>query len=162
MAEFALIAPVFILLVVGLLVFGRLFFYWIEANHLANETARWAVVDNNPYDNSCPGGPWTGGPGCQSLQQAARSSATDEFENTAKVCIDFPDPVAANPGRTKSFPDVKVGDPVRVKVQLPVTFFRFFGFGVTLRGAATLRMENISDGVDPTAFTDAGNIGPCT
>ena len=49
MTEFALILPVFVLIVAGLLAFGRVFFYWIEANHLASETARWAVVDRNPY-----------------------------------------------------------------------------------------------------------------
>ena len=48
MTEFALILPVFMLIVVGMLVFGRLLFYWIETNHVANETARWAVVDRNP------------------------------------------------------------------------------------------------------------------
>ena len=60
MAEFALILPVFLMIVVGLLAFGRVLFYWIQANHEANETARWAVVDRNPY---------TG----QTLQQAAAS-----------------------------------------------------------------------------------------
>ena len=54
MTEFALILPVFVLIIVGILSFGRVFFYWIEANHLANETARWAVVDQNPYRASCP------------------------------------------------------------------------------------------------------------
>ena len=49
MTEFALVAPVFMLIVVGMLLFGRAFFYWIETNHLASETARWAVVDRNPY-----------------------------------------------------------------------------------------------------------------
>ena len=49
MTEFALIVPVFLLIVAGLLAFGRVFFYWIEANHMASETARWAVVDRNPY-----------------------------------------------------------------------------------------------------------------
>ena len=82
MAEFALVVPVFVLLVVGLLVFGRLFFYWIETNHLANETARWAVVDQNPF-KTCSGAP-TGLAGCQTLQQHARSSATDEFENNVE------------------------------------------------------------------------------
>ena len=48
MTEFALILPVFVLIIVGILSFGRVFFYWIEANHLANETARWAVVDQEP------------------------------------------------------------------------------------------------------------------
>ena len=44
MTEFALILPIFMVIVAGLLAFGRAFFYWIDANHLANETARWAVV----------------------------------------------------------------------------------------------------------------------
>ena len=71
------------------------------------EPDRWAVVDNNPYDNgTCTPPTWTGAPGCQSLQQAARSSATNEFENTAKVCIDFPMPTPANPGATQLFANV--------------------------------------------------------
>ena len=60
MTEFALVLPVFVLIIAGLLSFGRVFFYWIEANHLANETARWAVVDKNPYAPA-------------TLQQAARA-----------------------------------------------------------------------------------------
>ena len=49
MTEFALILPIFMVIVAGLLGFGRVFFYWIQANHVANETARWAIVDVNPY-----------------------------------------------------------------------------------------------------------------
>ena len=48
MTEFALIVPIFLVIVAGLLGFGRVFFYWIETNHMASETARWAVVDRNP------------------------------------------------------------------------------------------------------------------
>ena len=160
MTEFALIVPVFMLLIVGLLVFGRLFFYWIETNHLANETARWAVVDNNPFRASCPSGPYTGAPGCETLQQHARRSATGEFEDNVRVCIDFPDPVTS--GSFKTLSTVVVGDPVRVRVQVPVTFVKFFGFGITLRGSATMRLENIRTGTDPTAFSDADYIAPCT
>ena len=78
MTEFALILPIFMVIVAGLLAFGRVFFYWIEANHVANETARWAVVDRNPY------APTT-------LQQHVRGCSTVEFENGVRVCIDFPD-----------------------------------------------------------------------
>ncbi len=49
MAEFALVLPILIIIVVGLLGFGRVLFYWIQANHAANETARWAIVDRNPF-----------------------------------------------------------------------------------------------------------------
>ena len=67
MTEFALILPIFMVIVAGLLGFGRVFFYWIQANHVANETARWAIVDRNPY---APG---------PTLQTAAANSATREF-----------------------------------------------------------------------------------
>ena len=75
MTEFALILPIFMVIVAGLLGFGRVFFYWIEANHVANESARWAIVDHNPYAPSCPSGPFTGAVGCQ-VQQHGANSAT--------------------------------------------------------------------------------------
>ena len=140
MTEFALIVPVFLLIVVGMLVFGRLLFYWIETNHVANETARWVIVDRNPY-KTCVGAP-TGAVGCRSLQQNARSQATDEFENRVRVCIDYP-------GKTRA--TVEPGDPVRVRVQVPFTFIKFFDFGVTIRGSSTMRLERIADNVDPIA-----------
>jgi len=147
MTEFAIIAPVFLLLVVGMLVFGRLFFYWIEANHLANETARWAVVDNNPYDQSCENGPWTDSPGCQTLQQHARSDATVEFKNAAQVAICFPG---------KTLQTVGQGDPVQVRVHVPVTFLGLFNLGLTLKGTSTMRMESFRN-TDPVEFSDAAN-----
>ena len=143
---------------VGLLVFGRLFFYWIETNHLANETARWAVVDNNPYNATCPGGPYTGLAGCQSLQQHARSSATNEFEDNVVVCVQafHPDTGAVWRRRRQGrLSDQGQGSgPGRVR-----------GF-LRLRrdhdpGAATLRLENIRDGVNLSAVSDSENIGTC-
>ena len=76
MTEFALILPVFMVIVVGLLGFGRVFFYWIQANHLANETARWAIVDLNPYapDRRCS----------STLRD---SGGTIRVQPDAKVCI---------------------------------------------------------------------------
>jgi TadE-like protein len=127
MAEFAIIAPVFLLIVVGMLVCGRLFFYWIEANHVANETARWAVVDRNPY---APG---------QTLQLHARSSATNEFEDNTSVCISFPE---ADPSDPNDPPEL--GEPVRVQVEIPVAFASFFGFDVTIRGSSTMRIERLA------------------
>jgi hypothetical protein len=140
MTEFALVAPVFMLLLVGVLVFGRLFFYWLEANSVANETARWAVVDRNPY---APG---------QTLQQNAKRRATEEFDDNVAVCIDYP-------GKTRA--TVVPGDPVRVRVQLPVSFVGFFGWGVTIKGSSTMRLERIADNVDPIA-NPSQNVGTCS
>ena len=152
MTEFALIAPVFLLIVVGLLLFGRVFFYWIEANHLASETARWAVVDRNPYDSACPGGPWTQAPNCRSLQVGARfGGQTDEFENGTRVCIDFPE---GSP--------VELGDPVRVKVEN--TFEIFGAWDLSIRGSSTMRIENFANGASAPVNYVAGAdpAGTCT
>lgn len=150
MAEFALILPVFLLVVIGLLLFGRLFFYWIEANHLANETARWAVVDRNPYRESCPAPPppaaptpTTGALGCQSLQEGARSGGqTNEFEDGTRVCITYPE---GSP--------FEVGDPVRVVVAQRFTVLG--GWGIDIRGSSTMRTERFGGGAAP-AFYAAG------
>ena len=102
MTEFALILPIFLVIVVGILAFGRVFFYWIETNQLASEAARWAAVDRNPYANDTPP---------QTLYEYVKNSATIEFQSDARVCIDFPD------GGT-----LDIGDPVRVRVEKPFSF----------------------------------------
>ena len=95
MTEFALIVPVFLLIVAGLLAFGRVFFYWIEANHLASETARWAVVDRNPYSPS-------------SLQQHVRGSVVQLgiAKSTAKISA-----------LAEALSDGDVGDTIQFRVQ---------------------------------------------
>ena len=141
MTEFALIVPVFLLIVAGLLAFGRVFFYWIEANHMASETARWAVVDRNPY------APVT-------LQQHAAQNSTTEFANDVQVCIDFPSGV------------VDLGEPVRVRIQKPFRFVPILGIGqITIRGSSTMRIERLSNNGAPGSYattTGAPNNGTCT
>ena len=46
--EFAIVLPLVLLLIVGMIEFGKAFNYWLSLNHLANETARWAAVDTSP------------------------------------------------------------------------------------------------------------------
>ena len=140
MTEFALVLPVFVLIIAGILSFGRVFFYWIEANHLANETARWAVVDKNPYAPT-------------SLQQAARDSSSKEFQQDVKVCIDFP---TGSPA---------VGDPVRVRVQKPFSLVPLLNAGtITIRGSSEMRIEQLngSNGTAPANYTATSPYGNCS
>ena len=150
MTEFALIAPVFMLIVVGMLVFGRLFFYWIETNHLANETARWAVVDRNPYR--------TAG---QTLQRQRARSARRRSSTTT------PPSASTIPGKTlrrRSSPAIPCG----CSVQVPFSFVKFFGWGVTIKGSSTMRLERIADTVRPDSAvaipikTSAAQRGACS
>src|SRR5918992_2099973 len=48
LVEFALILPLFLILVVGLIQFGVGLNFWLDLNRLANQGARWAVVNCNP------------------------------------------------------------------------------------------------------------------
>ena len=138
MTEFALVLPVFLLLVAGLLGFGRVFFYWIQANHMANETARWAAVDRNPYTPT-------------SLKDHAKFSATREFANDAVICITLPDGAA-------------VGNRVKVKVETPFTFVPLIDIGtISIRGEATMRIERLAgaNGTTPSAYTPDAISGAC-
>jgi TadE-like protein len=149
MTEFALVLPIFVLIIVGLISFGRVFFYWIEANHIANETARWAAVDQRPDLT-------------KSLQQYARDSGgTVEFSD-AKVCIQVP----TNP------PTAPVmGGPIQVRISKKFSFVPILGIGnITVRGSATMRIERFANnnGTSPSYTYNVGNnlngspYGACT
>ena len=130
MTEFALVLPVFVLIIVGILSFGRVFFYWIEANHLANETARWAVVDRNPYPTSL----------IEAAAKGGDAGTTKEFSTTARVCLELPDSTSATDKPA-------IGDRVVVKVQKPfgltikMPFFDPIDMKITLQGSSTMRIE---------------------
>jgi Flp pilus assembly protein TadG len=130
LVEFALVLPVLVLLLFGMVDFGKAFNYWIDETHLANEGARWAVVNKNPNSSG-------------TLQEYIREQATTpELKNggTAsvasplQVCIEFP------AGSSN------VGDPVRVTVE---TTYRWLGLianrisiaETAIVGAATMRLE---------------------
>lgn len=138
MTEFALVLPVFMLIVAGLLAFGRVLFYWVEANHLVNETARWAAVDRRPD----PG---------QTLQAYARSSGgTVEFGD-AKVCIATPD------GGTAA-----IGGPIQVRITKPFSFVPILGIApIKIRAEATMRIERFANGNGTTpSYTYSTTAAP--
>ena len=137
MTEFALILPVFILIVAGLLGFGRVFFYWIEANHVANETARWAIVDPNPY-------PATYTDPTAALQKhAARPCAHGGIHRRQRLHL--------HPGRRH--PDARSaarGDGPQALHVPPGPGHRDHHDS---RAASTMRIENFKNGTSPTPST---------
>ena len=124
MVEFTIVLPLLLLLIFGILEFGRAINYWIDANHLANVAARFAVVDNNP-----------GADDSKSLQQwVLEQGDTDELIDAAEVCIDFPGGTA------------EVGDPVRAVVTVDFNMLPYLaselGVGsTTMKGSAIMRLE---------------------
>ena len=131
LVEFALILPVLALMLFGMLDFGKAFNYWIDETHLANEGARWAVVDRNP--------------GGGSLQQylvdqattaELRNGGTASVANPAEVCISFPSGTS------------QVGDPVHVTVSatynwLPIIGNRIGVTQTTISGSSHMRLEAV-------------------
>jgi Flp pilus assembly protein TadG len=128
--EMVLVLPLLLVLLLGMLDFGRVYNYWIDETHLANEAARYAVVDKNPG----PGG---------TLQESVRGEAdtaelreggTAAVPNPVEVCIDFPNGSS------------NVGDPVRVTVTATYNFMSFLTgrTGVAskeIRATSTMRLE---------------------
>jgi hypothetical protein len=130
LVEFALILPVVVLLLFGLLDFGRALSYWLDQKHLAHEAARFAAVN------------WkTGQP--VTLQRYIHDQAeTPEMQaggtNSVpspglRVCITFPN------GGTP----VK-GDPVRATTTLTFRWLQVLGLSATettLTASSTQRIE---------------------
>jgi Flp pilus assembly pilin Flp len=130
LVEFALVAPILFLILFGMLDFGRAFNYWIDSTHLANEGARWAVVNHNPGSGTLQ----------EYVQQQAdtgelRSGGSSAVPDPLRVCISFPN------GGT-------VGQPVHVTASvtyhwLPFISSRIGVLATTVTGSSTMRLEAV-------------------
>ncbi len=136
LVEFALVLPILLVLLFGMLDFGKAFNYWIDETHLANEGARWAVVNKNPGSGTLQ----------QYIQQQAdtpelRNGGTSSVPSSLQVCISFPDGSS------------EVGDPVHVAVSTTYNWLPFLGsrLGIastTITGSSTMRLE-----AEPTNYS---------
>jgi Flp pilus assembly protein TadG len=130
LVEFALVAPILFVLLFGMLDFGRAFNYWIDSTHLANEGARWAVVNKNPG----------GGTLQQYIQQQAdtgelRDGGSSSVPDPLRVCISFPSGGA-------------VGQPVVVTASATYHWLPFLSdhidvLATTVTGSSTMRLEAV-------------------
>jgi len=127
LVEFTLVAPLLLVLLFGMLEFGRAFNYWIDTTHLANEGARWAVVSPNPASSG-------------SLQNYIRQQATtnelrnggsDAVPDGLTVCISFP-------GATSN-----VGDPVQVTTYADYHWMPALGFLIDRLGGTDLTTTRV-------------------
>jgi Flp pilus assembly protein TadG len=140
LVEFALVLPILLVLLFGLVDFGKAFNYWIDETHLANEGARWAVVNKNP-----------GGGGTlqeyirdQANTPELRTGGTSSVADPLQVCISFPN-------------GELVGEPVEVTVATSYKWLSFLGLSATettITGRSTMRLE-----ARPTNYS-AGCSGP--
>ena len=133
LVEFALVAPILLVLLFGMLDFGRVFNYWIDATHLSNEGARWAVVNKNPGSS---------GTTLQEYIQAQadtnelRNGGSSSVSDALEVCISFPSGSST------------VGNPVEVTASVTYNWLPFLSSqalggltSTTVSSSSTMRLE---------------------
>jgi Flp pilus assembly protein TadG len=135
--EFALLVPLLLLIVFGILDFGRAMNYKNELTQIANQVARSAAVDRSPIDGTSPF------PSCGALKSYFSNTANVDTPEIANMIQNGT--IAITPGTT-------VGYPVTVKFTAAFSFLPFIASppplgvgkaGSSLSGQATMRLEQM-------------------
>jgi hypothetical protein len=155
LVEFAIIVPLFLMIVVGIIQFGVALNYWLDLQRIANQGARWAAVNCGQsafYPGSDPCVADDGSPDIvKSLrdQLLSRGNTAEEIE----VCW-----VSASGADGAAQP----GDAVKVRLKTEYGFLGITGFlsddvglSMDLNADATMRVEQ-----DPTSPALAA-VGEC-
>jgi uncharacterized protein (UPF0333 family) len=139
LVEFAVVLPLLMLIIVGILTFGRYVNYSNQQTALASQAARWATVNVDPS-------------GTQTLQTYTRSQATGELLNgsndvTSPVQVYIYYPTGSSNA---------VGQPIRACVVSTVGLLPMLGAGPSIQivESATMRIEQPA-----TAWSTANNPG---
>jgi Flp pilus assembly protein TadG len=137
--EFAVVLPVLLLILFGILYFSTFLNYSTDETHLAAEAVRYAAVNNNPSSS-------------QTLQSYMASQATPGLQATSnmvtspvKVYLYYPTGSSGAQGTS-----------VRACVTATVAYLPYLGFGsATIAQTATMRVEqtasNWSTSNNPTS-----------
>jgi Flp pilus assembly pilin Flp len=124
--EFALMVPLLCLVIIAILHFGKVMNYWLDLNHVASEGARKAAVNtfasDAEYDTYIRSRLETG---------ELRAGGTTSIPAPATIAMCLPE-------------GGDVGDPVTVQVAAGYSL-PFIGTTITLRGTATMRLEQQAD-----------------
>jgi TadE-like protein len=146
-----ILLPLFLVLVFGMIEFGRVFNYWIDLTHLANEGARYASVNR-----------WPGCPSNYDVDACSPDATLQPYlverANTGELKAQLDDPG----GVEICYPlggTADVGEPIRVvvsaDVELPVLGSLLAAIGmpdtIAMSASSTQRMEWIPDRFDETS-----------
>jgi Flp pilus assembly protein TadG len=135
--EFALILFPLLMVVSGIIYFGIGLNYWLDMNRIANQGARWAVVNNWPPE--CQRTATT----CTQMPASCTASRTNvKLQNTLK-CMAISKGLQDGLVVDICYPNTThdAGDPVRVRLRQPYSFFFLDSVGITLTAKATMRLE---------------------
>jgi hypothetical protein len=140
MVEFALVLPILLLIVFGMIDIGKAVAYWNDATHLASEATRQAVVNRCPGGGACTINTWIKD---QAESNELRNGGGSIGGTGMKVTICFPD------GNST------VGHPVEVDIDAQYNWLSFLGgiAPIILSGKSTQRLEHDYDGTAYTSTT---------
>jgi len=161
LVEFALIVPLFLMIVVGVIQFGVALNFWLDLQRLANQGARSAAVNCGVGSNQC-------GPPGTLLEDFLDSRTTTNPDGqvvsvgndpTVEVCYVPPSPLPANWKPS-------AGDAVRVSLNEKYRLQAIVGLAkIDLRAKATMRLEQeptsaaLPDRMNPDNWVDATHTG---
>jgi len=142
LVEFVLVLPLLLVLLFGMLDFGKAFNYWIDETHLASVGARYAAVNKNPgAADGVTLQSWIQG---QANTGELKNGGTGSVPSALQVCIDFPGGTAT------------IGDPVRVRVTSTYSFLSVLTSQIpglsskTMTSESTMRLEQLPTNFTPT------------
>lgn len=121
-----MVVPFLCLIIVAILHFGKVMNYWLDLNHVASEGARKAAV--NTFASDAEYATYVRSR-LETGELRAGGTTSIPAPSTINVCL----PEGSD-----------VGDPVTVQVAAAYSL-PFIGATITLRGSATMRLEQSAD-----------------
>lgn len=151
--EFALVLPFLLLIVLGVVDFGKALGYKNDETHLANQAARAAAVNSCPGGGGCTIADWIRDQAPNELKNGVGSVKAPGLQDPAAITFSFPD------GDTKHC----TGDSVKVVVQTTYKWLSYLvngplgPFGLdpetTIRSNAVMRLEKDYVPGGPNAYS---------
>lgn len=153
LVEFALILPIFLLMIVGIIQFGIGLNYWLDLTHTANQGARYATVNLAPVCQGSAPNPCSVNAVNTTFNAYLKNELSSGPLKTGGT-TSIPSPGASvcyyyanedgNPGPTP-------GDPVTVKISTTYRWLPILSLAdITLVGKATMRLEQTPTLLNPT------------
>ena len=143
MVEFALIAPLFLMLVVGVIQFAVALNFWFDMQRLVNQGARAATVNCGAESATQPANLCLTDSGTADLERSLREQVISRGNGTkdpgaVEICYVPPDTSVTSPT------PATVGDAVRVTVKDRYRLQAIVGLAkIDLRARATMRLEQV-------------------
>lgn len=142
LVEMAVVLPILVVIVLGILDFGRAINYWNDETHVANLAARYAAVGQLPSDSTCGTGKFGSG---ETLAQYIQCQLGIDSTELANGSGSANGPKSAI-GITICIPNNTQNQPVTVTLSSQYQWLPFLGglpvTSSTIKGSATQEIEN--------------------